>query len=330
MATELAFEYLLAAVESVKGTAVDPPTRYLNLAGTLTPRAEVYRPTETNGLLAEYTRTSIMRKWSELEAEGPADVYTLPMILESCIKGAATIATPGGGTNSRTHTYVPTMTSDDLKSLTIYSGDPNVQAFQTDYMMIDEVIISADATSTDGAQMSIKGTGHFPAKDAPNSLPTYVLAPIIAPADMELFIDTSTIGSTEVTGRLLSAEITIQSGVVPKWLASGTPGTLEFASYGRRKRHAELKLVLEVPDLTQYDQWAAATVLKTRLKLNGPIIESTLRHYIQLDIYGPFTDLEWSEYEGTNRTVELTIMSQYDSTATHDFQVIVQNDLTTV
>jgi len=327
---EIAFEYLLAAREAVKGTPINPPTRYLNMAGTITPRTSRFRPNESRGTLAEYYRSKIVRKWSEWEGEGGADVYTLPLLLEACIKGAATIATPGGGTTSRTHTYNPTMTADDLQSLTLYWGDPNVQAWQADYCMVDEITVAADASSEDGVTMAVKGQGHFPAKTAPASTPVMLAAPLLAPADMQLWIDTAVIGSTEITGRLISAEFTIPSGVAYKYLATGPTGTQEFASYGRKKRHAELKVTFELPDMTQYDQWAAATTLKARLLLNGSIIEAALRHYIQFDIYGPFDTLEWGELEGTNRTISLTMMSEYDATAGHDFQVVVQNDLTTI
>jgi hypothetical protein len=330
--SEIAFEYLLAAREAVKGTAINPPTHYLNMSGVVTPRREMYRPDEARGTLAEYYRSKIVRKWNEWTAEGVADVYTLPVLLESCIKGAAAIATPGGGTSSRTHTYVPTMTSDDLQSLTLYWGDPNVQAFQSDYCMVDEVTISADASSTDGAMMSVSGQGHFPAKTAPISLPSFLEAPLLAPANMQLWIDSGVdaIGTTPITGRVISGEATIPSGVVYKWWATGTAGTQEFSSYGRKKRHAELKLVMEVPNLTQYNQWESGTSLKVRWRLSGTLIEAALYHYIQMDIYGPFDALDWGEYEGTNRTIALTILSEYNSTAGHDFQVIVQNDRATL
>ena len=327
---EIAFEYLLGVREAIKGTPITVPTHYLNLAGTVTPRMSRYRPVEARGILAEYSRSDVVRKYAEWTGEGPADVYTLPLLLESCIKGAATIATPGGGTNARTHTYNPTMASDDLQSLTLYWGDPNVQAFQVDYGMVDQVTVSADASSEDGCSMSAQGQGHFPAKTAPDSVPAQLNAPLLAPADMQLWIDASIIGSTEVVGRVISAEFTIPSGVVYKWLATGPTGSQGYSGYGRKKRHAELKVVLELPDTTQYDQWVAETVLKARLRLNGPIIESALRHYIQLDIYGPFDALDWGEYESANRTVAFTILSEYDSVAGHDFQVVVQNDRTTL
>lgn len=326
---ETAFEYMLIALESTstKGTAVDPPTHFLNMAGTITPKAQLYRPAESSGLLAEYTRSKITKEWTEWQGSGPADVYTLPVLLSMAAKGSGTKATPGGGTNARTWTYTPTLNADDILSATMYWGDPNIQAFAATYCMCDEITISANAGAADAVTMSAKGMGRAFAKDAPNSLPTRTTAPLLAATDMELAIDTSSaIGTTAVTGRVVSADITIPTGVVYKWLGSGPTGGTNFVRHGRKKHHASLKLVMELPDATQYDLWKAATVLKARLKLNGAIIESTLRHYIQFDIYGPFSDLAWGELEGANRTIELTIQSEYNVSATQQYSIVVQND----
>lgn len=328
---EIPFEYLLAGLESARGTKLDPPTFYLNMSGMVTPRTDTYRPEESRGMYAEYYRSQIVRKWAEWEGEGPADVLTLPMLLECLTKAPGVIATPGGGTNSRTHTYEPTMNADNLKSMTLYWGDPNVQAFQADYGMIDEITLSADASGSDGVTMAAKGLAHFPAKDAPDSLPTMLDAPMLAPADTQIWIDSaSAIGTTLITNRLISAEVTIPSGVTYKYLASGTLGSQEYAAIGRKRRHAEAKLVFEVPDMVQYDLWAAHTSLKCRIQFNGPVIESTLRHYIQVDIYGPFDVLDWGENQGSNRTLALTILSEYNSAAAFDYRIVVQNNRATI
>ena len=85
---EIPFEYMLFGLESARGTKLDPPTHYLNMAGTVTPQTSVYRPDESTGTLAEYHRSAIVRKWSEWEGEGGADVYSIVPLLEMLVKGA--------------------------------------------------------------------------------------------------------------------------------------------------------------------------------------------------------------------------------------------------
>lgn len=239
----------------------------------------------------------------------------------------AEVTTPDGATNSRLWTFAPDMTSDTLKSLTMYWGDPNIQAFQATYGLIDELKITADAGSSDGVTMSVSGHTRFPSKTAPGAVPDMVLGSLMAPQGMQLWIDTSSaIGTTAIASRLISAEVTIPSGVSYKYQAAGPAGTLTYADHGRGVRHAEMKLVMELPDMTQYDLWVAGTSLKARLRFNGALIESGFYEYVEVDIYGPFESHAWGEYEGTNRTIELTILSEYDATATYDWAVKVQND----
>jgi hypothetical protein len=453
---ELAFEQLLAAREVVRGTKIDPPTHCLNLVGTLRPVQSRYRPNESRGTLAETYRVKRLRQGGEWSGEGPADVYTLPLIGQWIIKGdvtaggimalpwapvtveavnnlllptgwnghyymctdygsaphktgateptwptgvggtvtdgdltwteqglAATIwtaitahavgdlalavaanghyykctnygavphqtgvseptwPTSSGGTVADgdltwteqgaigvfQYVFRPTMTADDLETATLYWGDPNVQYFQADYCCGDELVLGADVGGTDGCRMTVKGQCHLPAKETPDSVPAMLDAPLLAPSDLELWIDTtSPIGTTAVTGRVISVEERIPSGKTYKYLATGPTGTQEFAGTGRNKRHVELKLVLELVDTTQYDLWVAATILKTRLRLNGAEIATGYRYYINSDLYGPFEALDWGEYEGSNRTVQLTILSQYDTTIGRDFSLTVQND----
>lgn len=454
---ELAFEYLLAGLEAAGalGTPIDPPTRYLNMAGTVTPQRGIYRPPESRGALAEYYRSKPVRQWSAFEAEGGLDVYVLPILLNAIVKGgvdgtgataaelttdltgvnndlvytavtggsvgnaitveyvdpeaasqaleidvvgtairvwlatdvseaitttaddiaaaiaahpvastlvtvadaaaddgsgvvtemAATnlsggvgtdITTPANGVLTRLWTFEPTMTSDDLRALTLYWGDPNVQAFQTAYNQIDSLTFASDASGEDGVTMAIAGMGQFPAKTAPASVPAMLDAPLMAPGDMQVWIDSgsSAIGTTEIQGRVVSAEVTIPSGVVRKWLAAGPGGDLSFTKHGRGRRHIEARLVLELTDLTQYDLIMAHTSLKTRIRFNGPEIETeggqTFYHYCEVDVYGPADAMEWGENQGTNRTIQMTILSEYDATAGHDFCVRVQSDRETL
>lgn len=450
--SELAFEYLLAALESARGTPAANPTHYLNLAGSITPKKERYRPPHSDGTLAEYRRSIDVRRWSEWEAEGALDVYTFPLIANTLICGGvdgsgatpatltvdpegddnaldyeavtggsagntisveyidpgvaysplevdvagrairiylatdvdgditstasdiagaiaahpvastlvtvanhgmdngsgpvtamgatylsggagASVITPPDAVLTRLWTFEPNMRADDLQAMTLWWGDPNVQAFRSAFCMPDELTISADASGTDGVTLSISGQGQFPTKTAPGAVPAPLSGPLLLPGALELWIDdTSAIGTTPITGRVVSAEVKIPLGGTRKWLAAGPANGLGFQALGRAKRHIDVTLVLEVPDLTQYDQWVAETVLKARVRFNGPAIETvgdpsvTYYHFVEVDVYGPFDGMDWGEHEGTNRTVELTTLSEYDESAGYDWCVRVQND----
>lgn len=526
---ELAFEYLLAGIEAARGMLLVNPTRYLNLAGTVSPKIERYRPVESRGTLAEFYRSVAVKNWSEWEGSGGLDVYALPTLLNCIANGGITapeypiggvvgildlpanvadaetvtigakvyefdvIATDStadtaavdfdnvtdpltidlaaagyaafralvvnhdllrigteimyisalagttftfqrgwAGTTIATHAigqdmfvsaaagapgtdiyvglnatftpavagpaledvinsvimannytaywsaalgqlqitsdvqqalmataetlggalnawqaatirnliwdFAPNMTADDLNSMSIYWGDPNIQAFVATYCMINDLTMSADTSGTDGVTLSVSGQGRMAAKTPPGVVPAMLNAPLLMPSAMELWLDTgaNAIGTTAITARVVSAEFTVPSAISYKWVAAGVAGGLDFQLIGRGKRHAELKLVFEVPDMVQYDQWVAGTTLKAKVRFNGALINTTgvgltpAYYYVDCDIYGPFDALAWGENESTNRTIEVTILSEYDTTFLADWAIHVQSNMATL
>lgn len=338
---EIAFESLLlglsaGASTAQRQTATNPPTYNLPIMGMVNARQSKYRPEESRGHLAEYNRSKTVRRWGEWEGEGALDVFFLPTALNMILKGGVTTpTTPAGATNARLWDFAPTMTADDLRSATLYWGDPNVQWFRSVYCMVEEFGISADATGEDGATMNFSGFGYFPTKTAPSSVPAQLTAPMITPAAMQLWLDTGAddYGTTEITGRFLTAEFSLSTGVTRKHGAVGPTGGLNFIRTGRGKRHAELTLSFELLDTAQYDLFAnndGDTPVKIRWRLNGPQIETGFYHYVEVDIYGPLDQPEWGDLEGSNRTIEFTVMSEYDAAEGWDFAMRVQNTRTTL
>lgn len=332
--SELAFEAIYAALEATRGTAVDPPTRWLPFTGTLTPMRARYVPEETTGVLAARRRSKATRRWSELDANGPVDVAAMPFLMNMVMGAVTSPSTPGGGTNSRLWTFPRVMTSDTLKAATMYFGDPNIQQFQAAYMMATEYKITGDASTEDGGvENSLKATGRFPAKDAANSLPSQSLSDLLIPGMAQVWIDTSSaIGTTEFTGgELTGFDLTVPTGVVPKWAAAGVTAGLDFARIGREKVSPSQVLTFEMPNTTIYDMFGSNdgdTIAKVRVRVNGGIIEGSLRYYVQWDMYAPLEELSWTEIQNTNRGMQLTMNGQYDSTAATDLTIYVQNTLT--
>lgn len=340
-AAEIPFEYLAMALESTRGTAVTPPTHYLPLVGTIKPIREKYRPAESRGTLAEWYRSKTVRTNAEWEGEGGADPNYAPLLFNLFSKANSTPTTPTSGILTRLWTFTPTMTSDDLKSATMYWGDPNVQIFQSAYCMGDELTVSADASGTDAVTWAANGVGKFPARVASPTLPAQSIGDLLMPGAMQLWMDTSSaIGTTEVTGRFISTDWTIPTGNVYKYYAGGPAGGLGFTKTGRAPRHAEATITVELNTDSiaagkEYLTWEADTVAKMRIRLNGGAIETvagpiTYYSYIQLDIYGALDALEWGDVEGANRTMTFTVQSEYDSTLGADWSLSAQNTRTTL
>jgi len=159
------------------------------------------------------------------------------------------------------------------------------------------------------------------------TLPSQTTGELIAGVDMQLWLDTSSaIGTTAITGRVVSAEHVIPVGYAYKFLAAGPGSSLTYTRVGRAVRSMVTTVVLELIDDAQINIFEADTSAKLRVRHNGPLIEGSWYNYVEVDTYGYFDFEDWGDLEGANRTVTLSITSEYDTTLSADFRVAVQND----
>lgn len=340
MAQEIAFEYLLAALESTKGTLVNPPTRYMSLMGTLG-RGESYNePEESSGTLAALTRSKMVREWSTWEADGDADTRLMPFLLAMALNGTVTTpTTPAGATSAKLWTFSRSMTANTLKSASIYWGDPNLLQLASAMCMLDELTIGGDASGEDGVTCSVKGMGRAWTKTAPSSTPANSLGPLLIPQWTQVWMDSSgTVGTTElVDARVISAELTVPTGVTYKYLATGPTASKTIVKTGIQKASPELKITLELEDTDEFDLAQSGAMVMTRVRWNGDLIESVTSpapadyyHFIQCDIYGQLREPDWGDLEGSNRTVTYTQKGHLNTTWGTDLVMKVQNDQSTL
>ena len=328
--TELAYETLSLALEATRGTAVTPPTHALNIAGTIKPYVSQYRPKEQRGTTAMNYRHKIVRKNCTWAGDGDVDVNYLPVWLNMAVAAVTSPTTPTNGVLTRLWTFARSILTDTIKAATIYWGDPAINQLQSPFCVLEELVFENDGTAEGVATLNVKGGGLFPAKVAAPTAPASIAGDTLPGLEMQLWVDTaSAIGTTAITGRLLKTKHTITTGVTYKYIPAGPTSTFGYLSIGRIPVVGlKTELEFEFADYNQYDQWAAGTDLKVRVRHNGALIESVTPdyyNYAQFDSYGPYEDLDWGDNQGSNRTVKLVMNSQYDTTLASDFSVMVQN-----
>lgn len=337
--TELAFETLLLALESTRGTAISAPTHLLNMGGLIAPKNTTRWAKERRGTLAGRYRHVITKKWEEWNTnEEAADPNLLPVLLNMAMAAVTSPTTPSSGVLTRDWTFTRNITSDTIKAATLWFGDPNIMVYRGAYGMLDELVLSSDASADDGVLMvSAKGMVGPTAEVADPTVPASIAGVLLPSQLMRLYIDTSsTIGTTEITGRLLSATHTISTGVTYKNLGGGPTASLGYSSTGRTQEGGIVtKLRFEVPDTTQRQQWEAGTDLKVRVEHHGAVIETVsgpLTYYngVFVDTYGPFEVIDLGENANSNRTYEMTINGMVDSTLASDCRVLVRSQRTTL
>lgn len=332
---EIYREAFSLALETTRGTAIANPTHIIGAEAVLTPMWTEISPEEQRGTLAAGYRSTPVREWGEFEGEGSLDTYSLPVLLNMAVAPVTSPTTPTDAVLTRLWTFTRSLTSDNIKSATVWWGDPDVQVLRSVFAMLTELGIQAEANSEDEAKFTFSGQAHYPTVVADPTMPAQLVSPLVAPGRMQVWIDVASgIGTTEIEGRALGGDVTIQTGFTPKWVGNGPAGNLNFGLVGRQRSRLEANLSFEMPDTDELTQVLAHDVLKIKWRLNGPLIETETAtdffHFVEFEFYAPARSLSWGDNEGTNRTLELEFASQVDATAGVDYIVRVQNDRATL
>lgn len=198
------------------------------------------------------------------------------------------------------------------------------------YTVANVTTSTFELASTDSSAYTTYTSGGYWTLDAP-TWPSQVIGNLISPMEFQMWLDTSSsIGTTAVTGRLLSATHTIPTGLVQKFVPSGPGGSRTYTKLGVTKSNPTTTIVFELTDPAQYNLFREETLVKLRVRHNGALIETGFYEYVEVDAYGYLEGLAWGDYEGANRTVEFTIEHQYDSTLGSDLRLAVQNARTSL
>lgn len=168
------------------------------------------------------------------------------------------------------------------------------------------------------------------------TMPAQTIGPLMPSMYTQVWMDVaSAIGTTELTGRVISAEFTVPGGITPKYLGVPPGSGLTYTRIGRKKRRPSGKYVFEFRDTTQYNMFKNDQLVKCRTRMSSSsAIETvagvTFYYYCEVDLYGKLKFDDWGDLEGTNRTAEFTIDGIKDATLGASFRIAVQNARTTL
>lgn len=334
---ELAFERFSGALETTtgRGTAETAPTHVFNDRIVLTPFINYMEPDESRGQKFTKFRQIPARKGAAFAGAGPADSNLIPFWLHMAVVNGISPTQPDAvnGPNTYLWSFVPDVDQDDINSMTAWWGEPNIQYFRSTFAALQEFGLSNDSNSDAEAGYTISGITQFPSKVSAPTIPANIAGGLFAGNQMQLWLDTgSAIGTTELTDRLVSANHNLTTGVVAKYIAAGPDHALDFVDIGIDPTVGRLvtDITLEIPDMTEYDIWAAATVAKLRVRHNSQLIESgggnDFYRYIEFDNYGVLKFTGWGENVNSNRTATFRVESINDDTLGAPYRVAVQNN----
>lgn len=312
-------------VETTSGTAVAANKRLHSFGLKLDDAADFDRFGPMGQLLD--TIAVVRREWSTFAVEGYPDYQNVVYPLSGVI-GAATITTPGGGTNSRLWTF--TLSSDGTntpKTFTVQNGD-GTTAEQAAYGLFNSFGLSLARSS----EQKISGDGFAQRLDYAATLtasPTEIPAIPILATHLDVFADDTSggIGTTKLT-RDFAADFSIGDRYNPLWTINSA--VTSFASHIIQKPAIALKLTLgnDAAARALVTTMRAGATKFIRLQALGDIIEGSIPYRLRVDtackvVAAPSR----GDVEGA-ATLEWEFAVIHDATWGKGLEITVQNSLT--
>lgn len=324
---EVALSKIQGDLETTRGSAI-AATRVLPfISATMTEHEEEYVPNETRASMVDNHRPPLrVKTWVEIDMEVEPTWEDFIWHAQIGLKGHATQGTALAAavvlSTVDRYTFAPTAASGVTQSATLEVGD-GTQAFIVTGATIDRF----EFGWTLGGPATLKlhwlafkaVTGTFTGSLAPEGLED------INGSLAKAYIDSSTIGSTIVTG---PADFTfsIDNKIRQIWAPNGTTAPVDFYHYGRRHMQAETT-IRHFAD-TENAARKAQTLRKIRNTIEGSEIASStgpVNRKITVDWYGNWSEAPWQDADGL-WAQRFSGRSILNASAGHDWSVVVDCD----
>ena len=320
------FTSLRAALETTRGTGVNP-VRILEATDfSHSPEVLTIRPSERRGSYFAFYRAAAGREHHELEFSGNLTYQQAAWLGQVFIKGGVTGTGAGA---DKTYAYIPSSATDDLKSVTMEWGyDTALSAtqpgFRLPFTVGDELKLMFDKASAEGVTFSAsmhspKGATQL---SAFGGTPTALVTNAITPTTVQVYLDTTTIGTT-ADNYVTNAEWTLTNEWTDLDTLNLTTAAQDTFRVGARAWTLSCQRY-KIND-TELDAYNAKTVRKVRIAATGPTLGAGT-YKLTLDLYGVWTGYSNDSVDGLAMET-LTLEPVYDATAATDFSLtVVTND----
>lgn len=324
-----------AAIEVTRGTDLAATRKvYAQITPSITRPLSPFR--NTTGTFQGRRRPSYGRTKVSLSASDEATYQDLPWWFQLALKGGVTGVTDGGTPAAYTFTFTPTITSDDLKSITLEFGDSG-NPYQSSQVMVNSWTIRMDADSDQEPSwmldLELMGRDYV-STTFTGALSDRVTTPILA-RGTKIYIDAAggTMGATQKTGSLISCSITGTNNLTYKAFAEDTE-LVAANKVGRGEQTFDAQFTLEYADDVEFLNFRTGVPVERLIRLeqsDATQIHGSSATYprMRLDMYG-----YWSEWGRSTRVNNLTqtlkFMGFFDNSAAKTFTAEVVNSLITL
>lgn len=325
---EVILQKYQAGIESTRGTNV-AATRKIYAQITPTYERPLADFMDQSGTYIDRHRVAYGRERVSFSAVDIATYEDLAWWSQFMIKGGVTGSSSGTG---YLYSFSPSLATDDLSSMTLEYGEPG-NPYESGQVMVNSWTLRGDSDNDNepGWMLDCSMMG----RDRITTTYTGALAErtteVILARGTKLYVDTSTIGSTQVTGKLIDFSVTVDNGLHFKAFMEDE-SLMAANKVGRGAMRVNGQFTLEFDSDTEFANYRSATPVqrKIRLEREGTVIGvGPTKKKAVLDLYGYWSSISFGDREG-NLTATFGFAGFYDATAANVIKLEVTNALSTL
>jgi len=319
-----------AGLESTRGTGVAATRKVYAQISPSYERA-IREFADTSGSFAARRRLAYQRQRATFAVTELLTFEDWAWWLQLAVKGGVTGVADGGTPPGYLYTFTPSLATDDLKSMTLEWNHVG-NAYKSTQVMVNSWTVRIDPDNEGGWMLDADLLARDLATASYTGSITDRGTEVVKAPTTKLYIDDATIGTTQITAKLISASVTGNNNIHFKAFAEDESA---FAAdkVGRGQRTYNAQLVLEFDDDAEFAKYRAAAGTKryVRLKSDGTQIHGSpaTPKYAQIDMNGYWESISWGNREG-NIIATFGLSCFYDATSGYDAKFTVLNDLATL
>lgn len=313
-----------AALEAARGTDLTPTRIIYGEEFTHSQSVATIRPTEHRASYNPVYSAAAGPESNTLRIAGRMTYDDLIWYGNLFVKA---VSSGTGAGADKTWTFLPTANADDVKTATVQLGDAVSIGATTPGVKLNYVFgqtLNLHWEKNDDGAMTF--AADFLAAKAATQITAFTGALAdrttipVSCNNTVVYIDSSTIGST-ADNNVIAVDWTLDLAPVPLYTLDGTTAARDV--YRPDFRRWTATITRQFANDTEWDKYVDKTVRKVRVRTTGAALGGS-NYKVDLDLYGAYTNREWSEVDGIITEV-LTLEQVYDTSATADFQLVVVN-----
>ena len=324
------FTHARADIEATRGAGGTPDLKVIFDEGDHAQGVGTIYPARLSGSYEDHYDAAAGTETNELTFSGLVDFNQMALWGALFFKG---ITTGTGAGANKTWAFLPTQTTDDLKSLLVQFGVTDTLGASTPgwsipYCVGEEFTLGySKAPDSPGITFSARlvspkaatqitaftGTGPEPALQLASHVNTQV------------YIDSSTLGAT-ADNYVTAVDFRLSNGFVNLFTLNNSTSAQDTFRPNARDWSATFTRYW-IND-TELDAYVAKTPRKIRIRTTGAVLGSGT-YQMDLEMYGVWLDRSWTEQDGL-RLEQLTLGRRYDTGAATSLNLSVVNALASI